>query len=242
MENVRNRIKVEFIKKDDTDKIIKQQSKLTFDGIHKSCENYDSYTFKQNEVLMDEPIYLGFSVLELSKLLMYETYFNTLQPYFVQENIQLHYMDTDSFVLSVNTKDIIKDLKNLEDIFDFSNLDEKHELFTNKNKTLGFFKIEAPKKIWTDEFVCLRSEMYAFKCGDDGKNKLKGNSKSKSKNIKFDEYKKCLGGEEYQRECNKYILRSINHEMHLQEIKKSTLSIFNNKRCYINNIGSKPWE
>ena len=62
MENVRNRIKVEFIKKDDTDKIIKQQSNLAFNGIYKSYEIYDSYTFKQNEVLMDKPIYLGFSV------------------------------------------------------------------------------------------------------------------------------------------------------------------------------------
>ena len=44
---------------------------------------------------------------------MYETYYDKLQPYFRQENIQFHYMDTDSFVLSVNTKDIIKDLKNL---------------------------------------------------------------------------------------------------------------------------------
>ena len=111
MENVRNRIKVELIKKDDTDKIMKQQSKLTFNGIHKSYENYDSYTFKQNEVLMDKPIYLGFSVLELSKLLMYETYYAKLKLYFKQENVQLHYMDTDSFVLSVNTKDNIKDLK-----------------------------------------------------------------------------------------------------------------------------------
>ena len=76
MENVRNRIKVEFIKKDDTDKIIKQQPKLTLNGIHKSYENYDSYTFKQNEVLMDKPIYLGFAVLELSKFLMYETYYD----------------------------------------------------------------------------------------------------------------------------------------------------------------------
>ena len=52
MENVRNRIKVEFIQKDGNDTIIKQQSKLTFKGIHKSYTNYDSYTFKQNEVLM----------------------------------------------------------------------------------------------------------------------------------------------------------------------------------------------
>ena len=71
-ENVRNRIKVEFIKNDDTDKIKNQQPNLTFNGIHKSYENYDSYTFKQIKVLMDKPIYLGFSVLELSKSLLYE--------------------------------------------------------------------------------------------------------------------------------------------------------------------------
>ena len=111
MENVRNRLKKKFIKRDDYREIIKQQSKLTFNGIHKSYENCDSYTFKQNEVLMDMPIYLGFTVLKLSKLHMYETYYDILRPYFRQENIQLHFMDTDSFVLSVNTKDIIKDLK-----------------------------------------------------------------------------------------------------------------------------------
>ena len=242
MENVRNRLKIKFIKKDDDKEIIKQQSKLIFNGIHKSYENCDSYTFKQNEVLMDKPLYLGFSVLELSKLLMYETYYDKLQPYFRQENIQLHYMDTDSFVLSVNTKDIIKDLKNLEDIFDFSKLDKNIELFSNKNKkVIGKFKIETPKNFWIDEFVCLRSKMYAFKCGDDSKNKLKGISNSQSKNIKFEEYKKCLDGEEYQRECNNYIIRSINHEIVLQEVKKSILSIFDDKRCYINNIESKPW-
>ena len=53
--------------------------------------------------------------------------------------------------------------------------------------------------------------------------------------------KKSLDGEEYQRECNNYIIRSIDHEMHLQEVKKSTLSFFDDKRCYINNIESKPW-
>ena len=67
MEDVRKRIKLEFIRKGYDDKIIKQQSKLTFNGINKSYENYDSYTFKQNEIFMDKPIYLGFSVLELSK-------------------------------------------------------------------------------------------------------------------------------------------------------------------------------
>ena len=217
---------------------------MTFNGIHKSYEHCDSYTHKQNEVLMDKPIYLGFTVLELSKLHMYERYYDKLQPYFGQENIQLHYIDTDAFILSLNTKDIIKDLKNLEDIFDFSNLDKNHELYSNKNeKVIGKFKIETPKSIWIDKFVCLRSKMYAFKCKDEieDKKKLKGISKSQSKNNKFEEYKICLDGEELENECINYILKSINHDMYMQGIKKTTLSIFDDKRCYINNIESKPW-
>ena len=132
IENVRNRLKTKFVKEDDYREIIKQQSKITFNGIHKSYENCDTYTFKQNDVLMDKPIYLGFSVLGLSKFLMYETYYDILQPYFGQENFNLHYVDTDAFALSLITNDIIKDLKNLEDMFDFSNLDKNHEVFSKK--------------------------------------------------------------------------------------------------------------
>ena len=83
---------------------------------------------------MDKPIYLGFTVLELSNLSLYETYYDKLQPCFGQENNQLYHTDIDSFVLGLNTKDIIKDLKNLEDIFVFSVLDEKHELFSKKKQ------------------------------------------------------------------------------------------------------------
>ena len=136
----------------------------------------------------------------------------------------------------------MKALKKLEDIFDFSNLDKNHELFSSKNKkVLGKFKFETPKDIWIDEFICLRSKMYAFKCGDDSMNKLKGVSKSQSKIIKFEEYKKCLNGEDYQQECDNYIIRSINHEMVLQKVKKSTSSVFDDKRYYINETENFPW-
>ena len=124
-------------------------------------------------------------------------------------------MDTDSFVLTINTKDIIKDLKNSEDIFDFSNLDKNHELFSNKNKkVVGKFKLETPVNIWVDEFVCLRIKMYLSKCGNDNRNKLKGVSKSQSKNIKFGEFKICLDGEENENVCSIYISKSNNHEMY----------------------------
>ena len=59
---------------------MKQQSQSTFNGIHRSYANYGSSTGKQNEVLMDKLIYLGFAVLELSKLHMYDSYYDKLQP------------------------------------------------------------------------------------------------------------------------------------------------------------------
>ena len=181
MENVRNSCKIEIIKRDDYNKFLRWQRKLTFTGICKSFSICDSYLEKEHEILMDKPIYLGFAILELSKLHMYETYCDTLQPYFGQENLQLHYMDCDSFILSIESENIIKDMKNLEDIFDFSNIDENHELYSEKNKLLlGIFKIETPTNIFIDEFIALKSKMYAFKCKDDkeDKNKLKGISKS----------------------------------------------------------------
>ena len=87
MENIRNRLKIKFIKKDDYREILKQQSKLTFNGIHKSYENCDSYTFKQNEVLTDKPIYIGLAISEFGKLLISETYYNELQPFFREKSI-----------------------------------------------------------------------------------------------------------------------------------------------------------
>ena len=87
IENFCNRCKIEFIKKDNVEKLLKQQSKLTFNGIHKSNTKHDSYTFKQNEVLMDKPIYLGYAELKLSKLHIIETYYDKLQPYFGRDKL-----------------------------------------------------------------------------------------------------------------------------------------------------------
>ena len=75
--------------------------------------------------------------------------------------MQLHSIDTDAFVLSLKTKDFNEDSKNQEKTFDFSNLNENLDLFSIKYKKIfGKFKMETPKIIWIDEFVCLRSKMY----------------------------------------------------------------------------------
>ena len=120
---------------------------------------------KKNEVVMDKAIYVGFAILELCKLHMYETYYDNIQPYFGQENLQLLYSDTDGMILSMRTENIIEDLKKIEKKFDFSNLDENRELFSEKNKkVMCKYKIESLKNIWIDEFLSLRSKTYSFKC------------------------------------------------------------------------------
>ena len=121
-------------------------------------------------------------------------------------------------------------------------MSENHVLFSNKNKKLiGKFKIKTPENFCIHQTFCLRSKMYAFKCGNDSKDKLKGFRKGQSKNINFIEYKRCLDGEEYQKECDNFIVRSLNHEICLQLQKTSTLSPFDDTSCYESTIKSKPW-
>ena len=64
------RLKINFFKKYDWKKNKEQQSRITINGIHKSYENCDYCTFMQEEVLTARPIYVGFPLLELSKLHM----------------------------------------------------------------------------------------------------------------------------------------------------------------------------
>ena len=131
MEDVRNRIKVESAKNTDERKILRFQSRLDFDGIHKSYQDYDTYSFKSNVIKIEKPIYLGYTILELSKLLMYETYYDKLQKYFGIDGIQIHYQDTDAFFMSLKTTDVVNDLSKVQDqykMFDFSNLNKEQKI------------------------------------------------------------------------------------------------------------------
>ena len=83
--------------------------------------------------------------------------------------------------------------------------------------------------------------MYSVICRSDSKINLKGVSKSFSKNIKFDEYKNCLAGKDYQKFCENYLIRSLIYEMYLQKVIKNSLFSFDDKRSFDTNFKSKPW-
>ena len=107
---------------------------------------------------------MGFSVLELSKLLMYEFYNKRLEPYW-QNKVHLHYKDTDSFVLSfeANNQHLLEFLQQNKDEFDFSELDKSHELYDPSNKkVIGKMKTETCPVLVLDSFTALRSKQYTF--------------------------------------------------------------------------------
>ena len=128
---------------------------------------------------MDKPLHFGFAVLELSNMLMYESCYDKLQSFLREKNIQLHYMDTDTFVSKINTNNVINDFSNIKFLFYFSNINKNHELYKiKKGKVVGEFRIETPKNTFLESFS-LGSKAYSFECGSDKKNKLKGISNLK---------------------------------------------------------------
>ena len=74
----------------------------------------------KTKVKMNKPIYLGLSILEISKILMYEFWYNYVKLKY-NDSIKLCSMDTDSFVMNIKTEDFYKDITNdVEKRFDTS--------------------------------------------------------------------------------------------------------------------------
>ena len=163
---------------------------VTTDKKINKSEDLSTIEMNKTKVKMNKPIYLGLSILDISNILMYDY----MKPKH-NDNVKLYYMDTDSFVMNIKTKDFYKDISSdVDKIFDTSNYEVNRLLPTGKNKkVIGLMKDELGGKIIT-EFVTLRPKTYSY-LTDDGKEdkKTKGTKKCVIKRmIKFDDYKNCL--------------------------------------------------
>lgn len=117
---------------------------------------------RKQEILLDKPIVVGFTVLEMSKFHMYNFYYNVLKKKY-NENVRLLYTDTDSFILEIKCDDLTKDLYELRDHFDFSDYPCSHPLYNVENKkVIGKFKDETGGTKTITEFIGLRAKMYSF--------------------------------------------------------------------------------
>ncbi len=122
--------------------------KPLFEEFHILNSNKALIKMKKSYVLLDKPIYIGFTVLELSKFHMYRLHYDAFKNYY-NDKLTLAYTDTDSLIYEIITDDIYKDLNiKFKEIMDFSDYPEKHFLKNDKNKKqLGFLKDEMNSKI-----------------------------------------------------------------------------------------------
>ena len=197
---------------------------------------------KKTEVKMNKPIYLGQAILDISKTLMYEFWYDYIKPKY-GDKARLCYTDTDSFIMHIKTDDFYKDINNdVDKWFDTSNYDENvnRPLEIGKNKkVIGKFKDELGGKIMT-EFCALRAKAYAFLTDDYSdedyeKNKIinkkdRGTKKCIVKReIVFKNYVDALFNDKVLIKSQQRF-RSDHREVYTKEVNKIALSSNDDKR------------
>ena len=169
MENVRKHRDIKLVTTEE--KRVKLVSEPNYHTTKQFSENLLAIEMKKTKVKMNKPVYLGMSILDISKTLMYEFWYDYVKPKY-KEKAKLCYMDTDSFVIFVFTEDFFEDINNdVERWFDKYNYDknDKRPLQTGVNgKVIVMFKDELGGKIMK-EFCALRAKMYAYLMDDDSK-------------------------------------------------------------------------
>ena len=241
MENVRKHCNIKLVKTN------KKRNKLVSEPNFHTMKLIDDklaiIEMRKVKVKMNKPIYLGLSILDISKITMYEFWYDYVKNKY-DSRANLCYMDTDSFVIDIKTKDFYKDIAmDVKERFDTSNYihDRPLPIGVNKN-VLGLMKDELGGGIIT-EFVALRSKAYSYITNDFTElKKAKGTKKCIiNKMLNFNGDKNCLFD-------NGKVLRSQqrfkseNHSVYTENINKIALSCNDDKRIVaVDGISSYPY-
>ena len=200
---------------------------------------------RKTNVIMNKPVYLGQAILDISKTLMYEFWYDYIKLKY-KDKTQLCYMDMDSFIIHIETEDFYKDIANdvnkRYDTSGYNKKDKKPLTIGINKKVIGKFKDELDEKIMK-EFCALRSKTYAFLSDNDEEiKKAKGTKKCVIRRmLRFENYKYSLFN-------NKTIYRSQqrfksgHHTVCMEEINKIALSSNGDKRIQTyNGITAYPY-
>ena len=240
MENVRKHRDIKLVTTD------KRRNQLVSEPNYHTTkwfsENLLAIEMKKIKMKMNEPAYLGLSILEISKTLMYEFWYHYIKPKY-QNNAKLCYMDTSSFIINIKTEDFYEYIaNNVEKRFDTSNYEINRPLPKGKNKNvIGLMKDELGGNIMT-EFAEFRPKTYSYLM-DDGHSdkKARGTKKCVIKRIlEFNDYKDCLLKNEIILKSEQRF-KSEAHNVYTEEIKKIALSINDKRLQTFDRITSYPY-
>lgn len=227
MQNVRKRINVRGALTQDTNqKLLSSPCLNYFEPIN---ENFTLFKLSKPNLYLDKPIYIGFCVLELSKLRMYDLYYTHFKSFY-KSSCDLLYTDTDSLCLHIHTNDVYFDLReHFAHVLDLSNFPVDHFLFdeTNRGK-LGTLKNEICQPI--REFIGIKPKMYSILYGENEcKKTAKGVRSSTLANITHMTYRSVLMEESKLRHMQ-YCILSKKHILETVAQNKVSFTAYYDKK------------
>ena len=230
MENLRKRVDVKLVRSSEEDRLRKLIAKPTF-ARHQIFDNdLAALHMHKSKLMLNRPVFVGMSILDLSKHLMYDFYYNKLKTQY-GECCNLLYTDTDSLLLEIQTDDVYDDMLSHADLYDTSDYPVNHPLHSTTNKKVpGKMKDETPG-IPIAEYVGLRPKMYSILKEDSEQiRKAKGVKKYVvKKHLRHDQYKEVLfNNRTFRHGMN--MLRSEGHQIYGLHVNKISLSPLDTKR------------
>ena len=232
MENLRNRVDIKIVSSKEENKIRKMVASPLYTRHTIFTNDLVGIDMRKSKLLLNKPVYTGMTILDNSKILMYDFFYNELKKQYGPK-CELLYTDTDSLLLEIETEDVYKDIAEKQSLYDTSDYPKEHPLYSIANKkVLGKMKDECAGTPIA-ECVCLRSKMYSIlKADEKNIKKAKGVKRNVvPKQIMHEQYKETLFGKK-QLWHGMNILRSEGHEIYGMLLNKVALSAFDSK-CWI---------
>ena len=233
IENARKKTNVKMI--NDRKKYLKIVNKPNFTSQKIIDKNFVAVHCKRKILTLNKAIYVGFCILELSKLLMYQFHYDYVLKTF--DSVKLLFTDTDSLVYEIKDSNVYEQCFKDKELFDFSGYDKNSIYFDDSNKKkLGKMKDEFNGNE-RDEFAGLKSKMYSLISGDWEVNKAKGINLM----LRHEEYVDVLCNKKDLRHKMKRIL-SEKHNIGSYLLNKVSLSCYDDERFILNDgIKSLAW-
>jgi len=145
MENLRNRVDTRIVRSNETVKIRKLIASPLYSRHVLFSNDMAGIDMRKSKLLLNKPVYTGMTILDNSKILMYDFYYNELKKQYGSK-CELLYTDTDSLLVEIETEDVYEDMKNNMDLYDTSDYPKGHPLHSNTNKkVLGEFGVHISK-------------------------------------------------------------------------------------------------
>jgi len=227
MENLRKRVNIELVT--DSRRATKLVATPEFFSFTEFSSNLFAVQRTRRTLTLNRPIQSGYSILELSKTLMYEFHYNVIRKKYGDRALLL-FTDTDSLTYEVTTPNLEKDLRELSGYFDFSDYPPSHPLHSVANKKkIGFFKDELNGSHGL-EFVGLRAKMYSLLSESGTKLAAKGiNRAVAKKQLKHHIFRNCLETSQATSVTQRRIGSDLHKVYSIQQTKRA-LSAYDDKR------------